>query len=367
MNNTIHTATEFIEQLLRHSLAQRVSDLHLEPQQNSLRIRARIDNHLVLFSPPDNQLADEILTRLKILANINIAEKRLPQDGQFNWSYQKNNYSIRVATLPTLYGEKIVLRLMNNLQQPQLAQLGFQTIHLTLLKKYLTQPQRMILVTGPTGSGKTLTLYSCLQYLNKDNRNINSIEDPIELPLHGINQTQITEKAGITFATILRALLRQDPDVIMIGEIRDQQTAEIAIKAAQTGHLVLSTLHTNSTQATLARLANLGIAKDLIDSCVKLIISQRLVRCLCSNCKYPSPEQKNFIINNQQIILPNWQATGCQFCYSGYKGRTAIYDCFELAKQSRPSPYALFNSGIELIKKGITSLDEVYQVVGDIE
>ncbi|MER1933850.1 ATPase, T2SS/T4P/T4SS family, partial [Proteus mirabilis] len=246
MNNTIHTATEFIEQLLRHSLAQRVSDLHLEPQQNSLRIRARIDNHLVLFSPPDNQLANEILTRLKILANINIAEKRLPQDGQFNWSYQKNNYSIRVATLPTLYGEKIVLRLMNNLQQPQLAQLGFQTIHLTLLKKYLTQPQGMILVTGPTGSGKTLTLYSCLQYLNKDNRNINSIEDPIELPLHGINQTQITEKAGITFATILRALLRQDPDVIMIGEIRDQQTAEIAIKAAQTGHLVLSTLHTNS-------------------------------------------------------------------------------------------------------------------------
>ena len=158
MNNTIHTATEFIEQLLRHSLAQRVSDLHLEPQQNSLRIRARIDNHLVLFSPPDNQLANEILTRLKILANINIAEKRLPQDGQFNWSYQKNNYSIRVATLPTLYGEKIVLRLMNNLQQPQLAQLGFQTIHLTLLKKYLTQPQGMILVTGPTGSGKTLTL-----------------------------------------------------------------------------------------------------------------------------------------------------------------------------------------------------------------
>lgn len=365
--NTAHTATEFIEQVLRKSISQRVSDLHFEPQKMGFKIRARIDNHLYLYSPPPNEFSNEIITRLKILANLNIAEKRLPQDGQFNWSYNEKSYSIRISTLPTLYGEKVVLRLINNLQQPQLDKLGFQSIHLELLKKYLNTPQGMILVTGPTGSGKTLTLYSCLEYLNKETLNINSVEDPIELPLSGINQVQITEKAGITFTTILRALLRQDPDIIMIGEIRDQQTAEIAIKAAQTGHLVLSTLHTNSTRSTLMRLLNLGIAKDLIYSCVNLIISQRLVRCLCQHCKLLSTEKKQLCIENNIITLPYWQAIGCQHCYSGYLGRTAIYDCFELAKQEQPSSYALLNSGIELIQKGITSLEEVYQVAGDIE
>ncbi|OAT45629.1 PilB family type IV fimbrial assembly ATPase [Proteus hauseri ATCC 700826] len=365
--NTAHTATEFIEQLLQKSISQRVSDLHFEPQSEGFRIRARIDNHLYLFPSPSNNCSGEIITRLKILADLNIAEKRLPQDGQFNWFYDEKSYSIRIATLPTLYGEKAVLRLINNLQQPELNKLGFQPVHLVLLKKYLTSPQGMILVTGPTGSGKTLTLYSCLQYLNKDNHNINSVEDPIELPLDGINQTQISEKAGITFATILRALLRQDPDVIMVGEIRDQHTAEIAIKAAQTGHLVLSTLHTNSTRSTLMRLHNLGIAEDLIYSCVNLIISQRLVRCLCQHCKTRLPDKQTVHLRDKVICLPHWQANGCQYCFSGYIGRTAIYDCLELAKQKIPSPFALFSSGIELIKQGITSLEEVYQVVGDIE
>ena len=365
--NTPHTATDFIEQLLQKSISQRVSDLHFEPQYRGFKIRARIDNHLYLFPSPPDSLSKEIITRLKILADLNIAEKRLPQDGQFNWSYDEKSYSIRIATLPTLYGEKAVLRLINNLQQPELNKLGFQPFHLALLKKHLTTPQGMILVTGPTGSGKTLTLYSCLQYLNENCRNINSIEDPIELPLDGINQTQISEKAGITFTTILRALLRQDPDVIMVGEIRDQHTAEIAIKAAQTGHLVLSTLHTNSTKATLMRLHNLGIAEDLIDNCVNLIISQRLVRRLCQHCKIQHPDKKIMSVKGESFDLPHWQAKGCQHCFSGYIGRTAIYDCLELAKQKTASPFALLNSGIELIKQGITSLEEVYQVVGDIE
>lgn len=362
-----HSATEFIEQLLHHSILKRVSDLHFEPQQHSFRIRARIDSHLLLFPTPPYGISEEIITRLKILANLNIAEKRLPQDGQFSWVYEGNTYSIRVATLPTLYGEKIVLRLINNLQQPKLEYLGFQPIHLALLKKYLNLPQGMILVTGPTGSGKTLTLYSCLQYLNKDNHNISSVEDPIELPLCGINQTQIAEKTGVTFATILRALLRQDPDVIMVGEIRDQPTAEMAMKAAQTGHLVLSTLHTNSANATLMRLHHLGIEKELIQASISLILSQRLVRCLCQQCKTCLPNKKYIHIDKERIELPNWQAIGCQQCCSGYKGRTAIYDCFEPTKKVSPSVNGLLYSGISLIKQGITSLEEVYQTLGDLE
>ncbi|MDM3560694.1 ATPase, T2SS/T4P/T4SS family [Proteus vulgaris] len=362
-----HSATEFIEHLLRHSILMRVSDLHIEPQQFNFRIRARIDSHLYLFSPPPNEFSKEIVTRLKILANLNIAEKRLPQDGQFNWFYHEKEYSIRIATLPTLYGEKVVLRLINNLQQPELNHLGFQSSHLALLKKYLNLPQGMILVTGPTGSGKTLTLYSCLHYLNKDNRNINSVEDPIELPINGVNQIQICEKAGISFTTILRALLRQDPDIIMMGEIRDPSTAEMAIKTAQTGHLVLSTLHTNSASATLMRLHNLGIAKDLIHSCISLIISQRLVRCLCPHCKTCLPNKKQINIKEEIIELPNWQAIGCQQCCSGYKGRTAIYDCFEPTKHTHASPYNLLYSGLLLIKQGITTLEEVYQTLGDIK
>ncbi|MBI6217829.1 ATPase, T2SS/T4P/T4SS family [Proteus sp. DFP240708] len=362
-----HSATEFIEHLLRESILKRVSDLHIEPQQTSVRIRARIDNHLYLLSSPPDEFSEGIVTRLKVLANLNIAEKRLPQDGQFSWSYNEKNYSIRIATLPTLYGEKVVLRLINNLQQPELNHLGFQPSHLTLLKKYLNLPQGMILVTGPTGSGKTLTLYSCLHYLNKENLNINSVEDPIELPLKGINQIQISEKSGISFTTILRALLRQDPDIIMVGEIRDQSTAEMAIKSAQTGHLVLSTLHTNSASSTLMRLYNLGIEKDLIHSCVSLIISQRLVRCLCPHCKICLSNKQHISINKEEVELPNWQAVGCQQCCSGYSGRTAIYECFEPSKQTHSSLYHLLYSGFSLIKQGITTLEEVYQTLGDIE
>ncbi|MEY0453465.1 ATPase, T2SS/T4P/T4SS family, partial [Proteus terrae] len=213
------------------------------------------------------------------------------------------------------------------------------------------------------GSGKTLTRWPVLV----DHFNINSVEDPVELPLKGINQIQISEKSGISFTTILRALLRQDPDIIMVGEIRDQSTAEMAIKAAQTGHLVLSTLHTNSASSTLMRLYNLGIEKDLIHSCVSLIISQRLVRCLCPLCKICLPNKQHININKEMIEIPNWQAVGCQQCYSGYNGRTAIYDCFEPLKQTLSSPYHLLYSGISLIKQGITTLEEVYQTLGDIE
>ncbi|WP_426576571.1 type II secretion system protein GspE [Xenorhabdus stockiae] len=376
---------QLINQTISISIQKRASDIHFEPLQNNYQIRIRVDGSLHFMPPPPPQMNTGIPARLKIMAKLNIAEKRQPQDGQFDWNDNKNRYAIRISTLPTLYGEKIVLRILSTIQQLSLEQLGLSESQLQLLVQKLHVPQGMIVVTGPTGSGKTVTLYSCLKYLNQTQKNICSVEDPIEIPLQGINQTQVNNKIGLDFAKVLRALLRQDPDIIMVGEIRDNETAEISMKSAQTGHLVLSTLHTNSTIDTLSRLQHLGISGYTTASCVKLIIAQRLVRKLCPHCRQPA-EKPEFIHteNNdtkQNITVKTWVAVGCEHCFSGYYGRTAIYEFLEIKPElqqilsEQPSGKipclptlqqkdTLLSAGLTLVGQGITTLEEIYQTLG---
>ncbi|MDC9593724.1 type II secretion system protein GspE [Xenorhabdus sp. IM139775] len=387
---------QLINQTILTSIQKRASDIHFEPSQRGYQIRIRVDGALHTLQAPPPQMNTGIPARLKIMAKLNIAEKRQPQDGQFDWNDNKNSYAIRISTLPTLHGEKIVLRILNTIHQLALEQLGLPESPLQLLKQKLQLPQGMILVTGPTGSGKTVTLYSCLRYLNQAKKNICSVEDPVEIPLDGINQTPVNNKIGLDFAKVLRALLRQDPDIIMVGEIRDNETAEISMKAAQTGHLVLSTLHTNSTIDTLSRLYNLGISGYTTASCVKLIIAQRLVRKLCPHCrqqdsiptiipdmthstKGAAPVRSGSI--KQSLSIKKWHAVGCDHCFSGYYGRTAIYEFLEvkpelqqaLSDSSNAShshllasqqDATLFSAGLTLVEKGITTLEEIYQITG---
>ncbi|OTA21809.1 hypothetical protein Xbed_00057 [Xenorhabdus beddingii] len=394
---------QLINQTILTSIQRRASDIHFEPSQQGYQIRIRVDGILHTMQTPPPEMNTSIPARLKIMAKLNIAEKRQPQDGQFDWGESKNSYAIRISTLPTLHGEKIVLRILNTIHQLSLEQLGLPESQLLLLKQKIRLPQGMILVTGPTGSGKTVTLYSCLQYLNQAKKNICSVEDPVEIPLNGINQTPVNNKIGLDFAKVLRALLRQDPDIIMVGEIRDNETAEISMKAAQTGHLVLSTLHTNSTIDTLSRLKSLGISGYTTASCVKLIIAQRLVRKLCPHCRQqdkiptiipdsiheidvtPSVKKhaatEKSISIKQPISVRKWNAVGCDYCFSGYYGRTAIYEFLEIKPefQQALSEHAsnnishllasqqdatLFSAGLSLVEKGITTLEEIYQITG---
>lgn len=311
------------------------------------------------------------------MAKWNIAEKCLPQYGKLEWISHDIHYAIRISILPTLYGEKIVLRILNTRNHYSLEQLDIKNNFLVILKQKLSLLQGMILVTGPTGSGKTVTLYSCLEYLNHSELNISTIEDPVDIPIKGINQTPVSEKIGLDFSTILRALLRKDPDIIIVGEICDQKTAEIAIKAAQTGHLVLSILYTNLTKSTLERLENLSISPNLINSCVKLIIAQRLVRKLCPSCK--RYDENIFIIqyDNIETVITTWRAVGCDHCFGGYFGRTTIYEFLELKEETLATQFYqllikteeipfinLFASGLFLVKAGITTLKELYEVTG---
>jgi protein transport protein HofB len=274
------------QQILEQALRQRASDIHFEPEENHLRIRLRVDGVLHALSPLPPERAAPVAARLKVLGNLDIAEHRLPQDGQFTLPLAGRPVSFRIATLPCRHGEKIVLRLLHQVEQAlDLGALGLSSDQLNAFRSALDQPQGLLLVTGPTGSGKTVTLYSALQTRNHDAVNICSVEDPLEMPIAGMNQTQINPRAGLTFQNVLRALLRQDPDIVMVGEIRDAETAEIAIKAAQTGHLVLSTLHTNSTSETLTRLQQMGVAGWMLSSALSLVIAQRLVRKLCVHCR----------------------------------------------------------------------------------
>ncbi|CEE93657.1 putative integral membrane protein involved in biogenesis of fimbriae (type IV pilin), protein transport, DNA uptake with P-loop containing NTP hydrolysis domain [Xenorhabdus nematophila str. Anatoliense] len=375
---------QLINQAILTAIQKRASDIHFEPSQYSYQIRIRVDGILHIMQTPPPQMNASIPARLKIMAKLNIAEKRLPQDGQFDWNDNQNNYAIRISTLPTLHGEKVVLRILNTIHQLSLEQLGLSESQLQLLKQKINLPQGIILVTGPTGSGKTVTLYSCLQYLNQAKKNICSVEDPVEIPLNGINQTPVNNKIGLDFAKILRALLRQDPDIIMVGEIRDNETAEISMKAAQTGHLVLSTLHTNSTIDTLSRLQNLGISNYITASCVKLVIAQRLVRKLCPHCRQQDSTLTtipNIINNPPSIALKKWNAVGCDHCFSGYYGRAAIYEFLEVNSELQQALFecsannlshlltqqldsTLFSSGIRFVEKGITTLEEIYQITG---
>lgn len=349
---------ELLARTLQSALEQRASDIHIEPADNAYRIRLRIDGvlHPLPDVSPDAGVA--LTARLKVLGNLDIAEHRLPQDGQFTVELAGNAVSFRIATLPCRGGEKVVLRLLQ--------QVG----------------QGLVLVTGPTGSGKTVTLYSALQTLNTADINICSVEDPVEIPIAGLNQTQIHPRAGLTFQGVLRALLRQDPDVIMIGEIRDGETAEIAIKAAQTGHLVLSTLHTNSTCETLVRLQQMGVARWMLSSALTLVIAQRLVRKLCPHCRQQQGEPIHIPVNVWPSPLPHWQAPGCVHCYHGFYGRTALFEVLPITPVIRQLISAntdvesletharqagmctLFENGCLAVEQGLTTFEELIRVLG---
>lgn len=374
---------QFINQALRLAFQRRASDIHFEPDTDSYRIRMRIDGVLQTCPAPPLEWAACITARLKIMGKLNIAERRLPQDGQFSMTLDSHTFSLRIATLPVLHGEKVVLRILQTYQQTlDLERLGLSPRALACLTQALQQPQGMILVTGPTGSGKTVTLYSAIRWLNDCKRNICSVEDPVEIPLSGINQTALNTKADLHFSNILRALLRQDPDVIMIGEIRDSDTAEIAVKAAQTGHLVLSTLHTNSALDTLARLGHLGIPGYLLAGALTLIIAQRLVRRLCPHCKTLAAAPLTFPDAIWPDALPHWEAQGCEHCFSGYYGRTALYELLpltlplrhalsnnaneqQLAALARQAGHdSLLTAALHLVSQGETTIAEAYRVIG---
>ena len=381
-----HSIIDYVNRILQEAIHKNVSDIHIEPQSANYSIRFRQDGVLYpLLKLPVIQ-AKKMTVRLKIMAHLDIAEQRLPQDGRFNITSKSNQImDCRLSTCPTLYGEKIVIRILNKTDTAlTLTELGLNTVQQNTIEQALQKPQGMILVTGPTGSGKTITLYSALHYLNSTRINISTVEDPIEIELPGINQVNIHPKAGLDFATVLRAFLRQDPDILMIGEIRDKETADIAIKAAQTGHLVLSTLHTNSAAETITRLMNMGMLNYNLASSLSLIIAQRLVRCLCSQCKLPMecPEQLSielFQQNKTIIYKPN----GCEHCYQGYKGRTGIFEILlitesvknqilqhanllDLIQQQKAEGYInLRDAGLEKVKQGLTSLEELDRVLKD--
>jgi type IV pilus assembly protein PilB len=343
------TAVKTLDDLLQLALEQGASDIHFESSEETFRVRFRVDGLLRLAATPALQLRDPVVSRLKVMARMDIAEKRVPQDGRIQYPYQDHLIDLRVSSLPTLYGEKIVVRILNfSRERPGLATLGYEPDDRAKLVQAIGQPHGLILMTGPTGSGKTLSLYSCLELLNRTEVNISTVEDPSEIHLPGANQVNINDRAGLTFATTLRALLRQDPDVIMVGEIRDLETAEIAIQAAQTGHLVLSTLHTNDAPGTLARLRHMGVAAFNVAASVTLITAQRLVRRLCEHCKRPMEgAQIDFFFNSlsgqdRQAIAShmNAQATpykviGCDACDKGYKGRTGLYQVMPISDAMR--------------------------------
>lgn len=378
----------FINQVLQHALLKKASDIHIEPVGSGYRIRQRIDGVLYeVKMKVDSSIAlPRLVVRIKVMAELDIAEKRLPQDGQLSVVIANKHYAMRVSTLPVIGGEKIVLRIIEAEKQLlTIEQLGMTDQQQQDYLNALNLPQGVILVTGPTGSGKTVTLYSGMQYLNQIACNICSIEDPVEINQYGINQTQVNNKIGLSFNQTLRALLRQDPDVIMVGEIRDHETANIAMEAGQTGHLVLSTLHTNSTVDTIIRLRQMGIANYLLVSSLNLIMSQRLIRCLCGYCKSLCHTQLSF--STKQTTLPStyWQANGCDYCAGGYSGRTAIYELLPVTSEIRQAlldnlpaqqlkqlalqsgMVTLYQSAIEKLTKGITSLSEIYRVLGKPE
>ncbi|PHR88130.1 MAG: type IV-A pilus assembly ATPase PilB [Moritella sp.] len=379
---------KFVNKILLDAIKKGASDIHFEPYEFKYRVRFRIDGILhEMVSPPVN-LAMRFSARLKVMAKLDIAERRVPQDGRIKLKLSKNkSVDLRVSTLPTMWGEKVVMRILDSSQASlNIDILGYDEKQKALYLKALQKPQGMILVTGPTGSGKTVSLYSGLNILNTVERNISTAEDPIEINLSGINQVQINLKAGLTFPVALRSFLRQDPDVVMVGEIRDIETAEIAIKAAQTGHLVLSTLHTNSAAETLTRLSNMGVPAYNIGSSVSLIIAQRLGRRLCNECKQPEDipvtELAKLGFAQDQInqgITP-FKAVGCNQCTKGYKGRVGIYEVMpmsdtiarmiltgsnsmELHDQAQQEGMdTLRQSALQKVIEGITSLLEVERI-----
>jgi len=380
----------FVNKILLDAIRIGASDIHFEPYEKRYRVRYRTDGVLKEVSQPPINLSGKIAARLKVMSQMDISERRIPQDGRIKMKISKNKaIDFRVNTLPTLWGEKIVLRILD----PSSAKLGIDALgyeedQKQLYLEALSNPQGMILVTGPTGSGKTVSLYTGLNILNVEGTNISTAEDPVEINLEGINQVNVNNKVGLDFASALRSFLRQDPDVVMVGEIRDLETAQIAIKAAQTGHLVLSTLHTNSAAETLTRLANMGVPAFNIATSVSLIIAQRLARRLCNNCKtaadIPETALKESGFSEEQISTGEFYTpVGCPHCNGGYKGRVGIYEVvkvtdaisriimsggnsIEISDAARQEGFAsLRTSALKKVATGVTSLEEANRVTMD--
>jgi len=377
----------YINKILLDAIRKGASDLHFEPYEKSYRIRFRVDGILTEMAKPPISLASRMAARLKVMSKLDIAERRVPQDGRIKLALsKKKSIDFRVSTLPTMWGEKIVMRILDSSSAMLgIEMLGYEPAQKQIYMDALEQPQGMILVTGPTGSGKTVSLYTGLNILNTEERNISTAEDPVEINLDGINQVQINVRAGLTFPNALRSFLRQDPDIVMVGEIRDLETAEIAIKAAQTGHLVLSTLHTNSAAETLTRLLNMGVPSYNVASSVSIIIAQRLARRLCNHCKdediVPQPElEKQGFTSEQLSDIQLFKPIGCEHCTGGYKGRVGIYEVIkisdkmssiimeggnslDIAQQCQKEGYNnLRQSGLEKAYQGVTSLAEINRV-----
>jgi type IV pilus assembly protein PilB len=377
----------FLQKMLIDAINMRASDLHFEPFEHHYRVRFRVDGELREITQPPIAIKEKLASRIKVISRLDISEKRVPQDGRMKMKFGNKAIDFRVSTLPTLFGEKIVIRILDpSSAKLGIEALGYEKIEKDRLMAAIVRPYGMILVTGPTGSGKTVSLYTCLNILNQPGVNISTVEDPAEINLPGVNQVNVNERAGMNFSVALRAFLRQDPDVIMVGEIRDLETADIAIKAAQTGHMVMSTLHTNDAPTTLTRLLNMGVAPFNIASSVILITAQRLARRLCENCKTPANYPREALLRAGYAdtdLDGSWKpfrAVGCSSCNNGYKGRVGLYQvmpmtealqriilaegtAMDIADQAqREGVRDLRQAGLVKVRAGLTSLEEVIAV-----
>ncbi|MBN9204333.1 type IV-A pilus assembly ATPase PilB [Methylibium petroleiphilum] len=380
----------FLQKMLIDAINARASDLHFEPFEYNYRVRFRVDGELREITQPPIAIKDKLASRIKVISRLDIAEKRVPQDGRMKLKFGSKAIDFRVSTLPTLFGEKIVIRILDpSSAKLGIEALGYEKIEKDRLLEAIKRPYGMVLVTGPTGSGKTVSLYTCLNILNQPGVNISTVEDPAEINLPGVNQVNVNDKAGLNFSVALKAFLRQDPDVIMVGEIRDLDTADIAIKAAQTGHMVMSTLHTNDAPTTLTRLMNMGVAPFNIASSVILITAQRLARKLCENCKAPADYPREALLRAgfaESDLDGSWKpyrAVGCSSCSNGYRGRVGIYqvmpiseeiqriiltqgNAVDIAKQAQQEGVRdLRQSGLVKVRAGVTTLEEVISVTNE--
>jgi type IV pilus assembly protein PilB len=382
--DTLSFTDDFLINIIHEAKALGSSDIHFEAFEKKHRIRFRIDGRLLEKYIITSQEYPKIVNRIKIMASLDISEKRLPQDGRINLTTGKENFDLRVSSLPTLHGEKLVLRILSkDSVSLDLEHLGFSKEELKLYKNSVKKPNGIVLISGPTGSGKTTTLYATLKLLNTIDTNILTIEDPIEYTLEGINQVQLKEDIGLDFSSTLRTFLRQDPDIIMVGEIRDANTANMAIRTALTGHLVLSTIHTNSAWATISRLVDMGIPSFLIASTLNVSVAQRLVRKLCSNCKTEAKALPDDLLIDLSLDLKNhFIANGCEKCYhTGYKGRKAIYEIIPIEKElveniekrevqieqylKNKNIATLKVNALKLVKEGVTSIEEIYSLLNE--
>ena len=380
----------FLQKMLIDAINARASDLHFEPYEYHYRVRFRVDGELREITQPPIAIKDKLSSRIKVISRLDIAERRVPQDGRMKLKFGSKSIDFRVSTLPTMFGEKIVIRILDpSSAKVGIEALGYEKIEKDRLLRIIQRPYGMVLVTGPTGSGKTVSLYTCLNILNQPGVNISTVEDPAEINLPGVNQVNVNDKAGLSFAVALKSFLRQDPDIIMVGEIRDLETADIAIKAAQTGHMVMSTLHTNDAPTTLTRLLNMGVAPFNIASSVLLITAQRLARKLCETCKtqadYPREAmlKAGFADTDLDGSWRPYRAVGCSACSNGYKGRVGIYQVMpvteeiqtiilnegtsmDIAKQAqRENVRDLRQSGLIKVRSGVTTLEEVISVTNE--